>query len=105
VYFWLWLITSPVCLVFYVLLVAELYRLILEKYRGLETLGRWAMYAATAVSVLISALALLPHITPAMPQSSRVLGYELCPRTRSRFQPGAVYPADAALPQPVPRFR
>jgi hypothetical protein len=76
VYFWLFLISSPVFVLLYVLLVAELYRLILEKYRGLETLGRWAMYAATAVSVLISALALLPHITPAMPQSSRVLGYE-----------------------------
>ena len=76
VYFWLWLITEPVFVLFYVLLVAELYRLILDKYRGLETLGRWAMYAATALSVLISALALLPHITPAMPQGSRVLGYE-----------------------------
>lgn len=77
VYFWLWLITSPVCLVFYVLVVAEAYRLILEKYHGLETMGRWAMYAATALSVLISVLALLPHITAAMPQSSRVLGYEM----------------------------
>jgi hypothetical protein len=76
VYFWLWLITSPICLVFYVLVVVESYRLILEKYHGLETMGRWAMYAATGVSVFISVLALLPHITPAMPQSSRVLGYE-----------------------------
>jgi hypothetical protein len=75
-YFWLFLITSPVCVIFYVLVVAELYRLILEKYHGLETMGRWAMYAATVVSVLISVLALLPHITPAMPQRSRVLGYE-----------------------------
>jgi hypothetical protein len=76
VYFWLWLITSLVCVVFYVLVVAELYRLILAKYHGLETLGRWAMYAATAGSVTISGLALLPHFTPAMPQLSRVLGYE-----------------------------
>lgn len=76
-YFWLWLITEPVCLAFYVLLVAELYRLILERYRGLETMGRWAMYVATAVSVLISVLALLPRITPAMPQLSKYLGYEI----------------------------
>jgi len=76
-YFWLWLITEPISLVFYVLMVAELYRLILERYRGLATIGRWAMYGATAVSVLISVLALLPHITPAMPQLSRHLGYEV----------------------------
>ncbi|MGB9457162.1 MAG: hypothetical protein WCB12_14030 [Bryobacteraceae bacterium] len=76
VYLWLWLFTSSVCLIFYVLVVAELYRLILEKYRGLETMGRWAMYAATAVSVLISVLALLPRFTPAMPQRSKHLGYE-----------------------------
>ena len=76
VYFWLWLITEPVCVAFYILVVAELYRLILDKYRGLGTLGRWAMYAASAASVLVSVLALLPHITPAMPQSSRLLGYE-----------------------------
>lgn len=76
VYFWLWLVTSPVFVVFYVLLVAELYRLILDRYRGLETMGRWAVYASTAVAVLISVLALLPHFTPAMPQRSRHLGYE-----------------------------
>jgi hypothetical protein len=75
-YFRLFLITSPVFVIFYVLVVAELYRLILEKYRGLETMGRWAMYTATAVSVVISVLALLPHFTPAMPQSSKPLGYE-----------------------------
>ncbi|MFY9725260.1 MAG: hypothetical protein WAJ87_07175 [Bryobacteraceae bacterium] len=77
VYLELWLYTSPVCVVFYVLLVAELYRLILEKYRGLETMGRWAMYAATVVSVVISVLALLPHFTPAMPQRSKHVGYEI----------------------------
>lgn len=76
-YLGLWLFTSPVCVIFYVLVVAELYRLILEKYRGLETMGRWAMYAATAVSVLISVLALLPHFTPAMPQRSKHVGYEI----------------------------
>jgi hypothetical protein len=75
-YFWLFLISSPVFVLLYVLLVAELYRLILDKYRGLGTLGRWAMYAASAASVLVSVLALLPHITPAMPQGSRLLGYE-----------------------------
>ena len=33
------------------------------------------MYLATAVSVTISVLSLLPRITPAMPQRSRIMGY------------------------------
>ena len=60
---------------FYILLVLELYRLVLEQYKGVYTLGRWAMYSATAVSVTISLLSLLPRITPAMPQRSRIIGY------------------------------
>jgi hypothetical protein len=60
---------------FYILLVRELYGLVLEKHKGLYTLGRWAMYLATAVSVIISVLSLLPRITPAMPQRSRIIGY------------------------------
>ncbi|HEY9141465.1 MAG TPA: hypothetical protein VIN93_11270 [Bryobacteraceae bacterium] len=76
VYLWLFLVTSPVFVIFYVLLVAELYRLILKKYRGMETMGRWVMYTASAASVVLSVLALLPRFTPAMPQRSRDLGYE-----------------------------
>ena len=59
----------------YVLLVLELYGLVLEQYKGVYTLGRWAMYLATVVSVTISVLSLLPRITPAMPQQSRIIGY------------------------------
>jgi hypothetical protein len=59
----------------YILLVLELYRLVLEQYKGVYTLGRWAMYFATVVSVTISVLSLLPRITPAMPQQSRIIGY------------------------------
>src|SRR3954466_485394 len=55
----LWKLTTVVALGFYVLLVAELYHLVLEKYRGLQTAGRWAMYGSTVISVLISLLSLL----------------------------------------------
>jgi len=65
----------PVAWVFYVGTVFELYRLVLSRHRGFYTIGRWAMYAALAVSVTVSALALLPRITPQMPQSTRILGY------------------------------
>ena len=54
-YYWLWLITEPVFVIFYVLVVAELYRLILERYRGLETMGRWAIYAETTTDIAVAA--------------------------------------------------
>jgi hypothetical protein len=61
--------------ILYILVVLELVRLILEPYRGLYSLGRWVLYGASATGVVISILMLLPHITPAMPQMTRHLGY------------------------------
>ena len=49
-YMKIWVLTEPVLWVFYILLVLELYSLILEDHKGLHTLGRWAMYAASATS-------------------------------------------------------
>ncbi|MBZ5582295.1 MAG: hypothetical protein LAQ30_08850 [Acidobacteriia bacterium] len=65
----------PVCWGFYVGTVLELYRLILARHRGFYTLGRWAMCAALAISAALSAAALLPKITPQMPQPTVVMGY------------------------------
>ncbi len=65
----------PLVWVFYIGTVFELYRLILARHRGFYTLGRWAMCAALAVSAVISAAALLPKITPQMPQSTKIMGY------------------------------
>ena len=70
-----WAVTEPLFWLLYVLVVFELCGLILEKHKGLYTLGRWAMYLALAVSVTVSVLSLLPHITPAMPQRTRIMGY------------------------------
>jgi hypothetical protein len=72
-YFVLFFYTEPVLMLFYLLVVVELYRLVLERYKGLYTLGRWAMYLASIVSVAISVLTLLPKITPSTPESSRNL--------------------------------
>ena len=68
-------VTAPLFWPFYILLVRELYGLVLERHKGLYTLGRWAMYLATVVSVTVSVLSLLPRITPAMPQRTRIMGY------------------------------
>lgn len=53
-YMKIWVLTEPVFWVFYILLVLELYSLILEGHKGLYTLGRWAMYAASAAAFLVS---------------------------------------------------
>jgi hypothetical protein len=74
-YFYIWVAIQPVAWFLYIRMVFELYRLILEKHKGLYTLGRWAMYAGIAISVTISALTLLPHINPQMPQKSRYIAY------------------------------
>jgi hypothetical protein len=70
-----WTVTAPLFWLLYILVVFELCGLILEKHKGLYTLGRWAMYLAMAVSVTVSVLSLLPRITPAMPQETRIMGY------------------------------
>jgi hypothetical protein len=72
-----WTVTAPLFWLLYILVVFELCGLILEKHKGLYTLGRWAMYLGIAVAVTLSLLSLLPRITPATPQRSRIMGYIL----------------------------
>ncbi len=67
-YFWLWAFTEPVNWVFYILVVRELCGLVLEKYQGLYTLGRWAIYGGIAVSVVLSTISLLPRVRSATSQ-------------------------------------
>jgi hypothetical protein len=73
----IWLVTSPLVLIFYILIVLELYRLVLENYKGLYSAGRWAFYLSLAISIAISALSLLPKIKPGWPQRSKWMYYEL----------------------------
>ncbi len=74
-YLKVWMLTEPFLWTFYILVVFELYRLVLEKYKGLYTLGRWAMYVGIVVSAAISALSLILKIKPSAPQRSNLLGY------------------------------
>ncbi len=73
----IWIVTSPMVLVFYILITLELYRLVLENYKGLYSAGRWALYLSLTISVAISALSLLPKIKPGMPQRSKVMFYSI----------------------------
>ncbi len=70
-----WVLTEPAIWLFHVLVVMELYSLVLEKHRGLYTLGRWVLYGGLSVSLLISGLALIPELSGGAPQSSRLLPY------------------------------
>ena len=72
-----WVLTEPIEFGFYVLMVGELYKLVLEKYKGLYSLGRWALYISLAISVAISAISLLPRIKPSLPQPSKIMFYVL----------------------------
>jgi hypothetical protein len=72
-----WILTEPIEFGFYVLMVVELYKLVLQKYKGLYTLGRWALSFSLAISVAFSAISLLPRINPSMPQRSKVMFYVL----------------------------
>ena len=76
-YLKVWVLTEPIELGFYVLMVVELYKLVLEKYKGLYSLGRWALYFSLAIAVSVSAISLLPRIKPTMPQSSKIMFYML----------------------------
>src|ERR1035438_10336909 len=40
----IWILTSPIVLIFYILIVVELYRFVLANYKGLYSAGRWAFY-------------------------------------------------------------
>lgn len=74
-YQYLWVGTETISCLLYILVVLELYRLILENHTGLYSLGRWMMYLALIVSVIISFATLLPKIKPSTPLYSRTLGY------------------------------
>lgn len=76
-YFDLYFYSVPFLLLAYILVVIELYSLVLERYRGLYTLGRWAMYGAVLISSTISIVTLLPKLGPSLPEPSRRLMYEL----------------------------
>jgi len=70
-YFIIWVITEPITWIFHTAVVLELYRLVLEKYKGLYTLGRWAMVTGIGISVTISLVSLIPKMTRAVSEQSR----------------------------------
>jgi len=60
-----WVLTEPIEWFFYAWVVLELFSLVLEDYRGLLTVGRWSLIAATSIALLASvfSLAVPSHTT------------------------------------------
>ncbi|MGA3097388.1 MAG: hypothetical protein ABSF25_13095 [Bryobacteraceae bacterium] len=73
-YFFFYVGMQPIIWFFYIAMVWELFGLVLARHKGFSTLGRWAMYVVSAVSVAVSAASMIHKITPAMPQSSVAVG-------------------------------
>ena len=73
IYFFSWVFTEPLVWMFYVWVVLELCRLVLERHRGLYTLGKWAMSVGMAISVALSVFTVLANFQSAPAQRSRSL--------------------------------
>ena len=61
-YYLVWVSTQPLLWLSYILVVAELYFLVLRHYQGIYSLGRWFFFGAVFLSILISALTVLPGL-------------------------------------------
>jgi len=68
----IWVLTEPFEWLFYVLVVLEIYALVLQDYRGLSTLGRWALITAVLVALLASGISLM---APSQSTQSHLMRY------------------------------
>jgi len=73
VYYYFWVATEPVTWVFHTLVILELYKLVLEKHKGLYTLGRWAMFGGIGTSLIISLISLIPRMVKDMTRQSKTM--------------------------------
>lgn len=76
-YYQLWIATEPVTWFFHTAVVLELYHLVLQKHKGLYTLGRWALFAGVGTSLTISLVSLIPRMTLSMTQQSKTMFWYL----------------------------
>jgi hypothetical protein len=79
-YAWIWVLTEPLVWLFYVLVVLELYSLVLQNYKGLQTVGRWAFLFAITFAVLVSAASVLPTLSNAQEKVRIIFYYALIAR-------------------------
>lgn len=75
-YFKIWFVTEPVSWIFYAAVLLELYSLVLQSHKGLYTVGRWALYGALAIALLLALFSLAAPTRGAFDQS-RLIGLML----------------------------
>ena len=59
----IFVVSLPFLWFLYVLVVLELYSLVLGNYKGIASLGRWALILALIISVFVSGISLLPDLS------------------------------------------
>ena len=76
VYGWGWTLTEPLLWVLHVLVVLELYSLVLQNYKGVASMGRWAVLAGLAIAIVLSSLTLPAELSHSAEHSPilRVVG-------------------------------
>src|SRR6476620_631213 len=76
-YSWTWVCTEPLMMLSYVLLVSNLYTLVLQNFKGIQTLGRWMVFIAVPVAAGISIISVLPTLDKPAAEVSIVFYYDL----------------------------
>ena len=75
----IWVLTEPLEWFFQIRVVLEIYALVLQDYRGLSTVGRWALIIAVVVALLASAISLMAP-SQSTPQGHLMLYYYVAER-------------------------
>lgn len=75
----IWVLTEPLEWFFQIRVVLEIYALVLQDYRGLSTVGRWALIIAVVVALLASAISLMVP-SQSTPQGHLMLYYYVAER-------------------------
>ena len=79
-YYWIWTASQPFYWLFYVLVVFELYSLVLKRYRGIYSVGRWLFFAGIATALIASALTIFPTVAAAPDKHPHLYYYALIER-------------------------
>ncbi len=58
----IWMATEALLWIFYVLILLELYTLVLERYKGIQSLGKWIFHGSVGLALFIAALSLYPKL-------------------------------------------
>ncbi|MGE5645118.1 MAG: hypothetical protein ACM336_04940 [Acidobacteriota bacterium] len=74
-YGWVWVATEPILWLLYILIVLELYGLVFQKYKGIASLGRWAIFAGLGIALAISSLMLSADLSNSGAETSHILLY------------------------------